>query len=166
MKAEYYIKKLNLLPHPEGGYYKEIYRSSLTISEKCLPDYYSGSRNYSTSILFLLNKTDKSKFHILNSDEIWHFYAGTMIKIYIISPQGELIIKKLGNNLDENEFFQVVIPAKSYFAAEVADKNSFGFVGCTVAPGFDFKDFYMPSKKELLKQFPQHSDIIKLFQKN
>jgi uncharacterized protein len=157
MNAEYYIKKLELEKHPEGGYFKEIYRSKNIIKSGYLPEIYEGERNQSTSIYFLLNKTDISKFHIIKSDEIWHFYSGSTIKIYIIDKQGNLTIKLLGNQLDKNESFQVIIPAEHYFAGEVVNKNMFGLVGCTVAPGFDFRDFYMPDISELSKMFPQHS---------
>lgn len=162
-KAEYWINKLNLTKHPEGGHFKEVYRADELINNKFLPERYTGDRNYSTSIYFLLEGEDKSHFHKLKSDEIWHFYEGSSVSVYIIYPDGKLEIKKLGNNFDEREEFQVIIPRGTWFGAEVNDKNSFALFGCTVAPGFDFSDFELADKNKLISDFPQHEELIEKF---
>lgn len=156
--AKYYINKLKLQKHTEGGWFKEIYRSQELIEQQSLNKRFSGNRNISTSIYFLLEKSQFSAFHRIKSDEIWHFYDGGMIEIYSISPKGELRIHKLGLNIENGELPQIIIPGGEYFAA--VPSTDFTLVGCTVAPGFDFEDFEMPSKHELIEQFPGQTEII------
>ncbi|MFA6979359.1 MAG: cupin domain-containing protein [Ignavibacteriaceae bacterium] len=160
MNAKYWIHKLDLIKHLEGGYYKEIYRSEEVIALEALPDRYSGERNVSTSIYFMLDKEQVSHFHKLQSDEIWHFYYGGSLTIYMINESGNYSVQKLGRNLDEGEALQFVIPKCTWFAAEVNDKKSFSLIGCTVAPGFDFADFELSKREELVKQFPQYKSLI------
>lgn len=160
-KAEFLIKHFNLKPHPEGGYYREIYRSDEII--KSLPERYNGNRSISTSIYFLLKGQQVSKLHKLKSDEIWHFYEGSSVKIYTLSDKGDLTEIILGRNISEGEVFQVIIKREHWFCAEAIDKNSFSFVGCTVAPGFNFDDFSLAEKEILLQKFPEHKFLIKHF---
>jgi len=164
-KVKYYIKELGLKEHPEGGYFKEVYRSDEIILKDNLPDRYNGHKNFSTSIYFLLNENDKSLFHKIKSDEIWHFYDGTAIKIYKLKNNGELKINLLGKNLKNGETLQMIIEKGNWFCAEVVDKKSFGLVGCTVAPGFDFDDFTLGRREELMKEFSEHKKLIKRFTK-
>jgi hypothetical protein len=158
-KARELIEQLKLEKHPEGGYYSEIFRSEEKII-KGLPERYSGERYICTSIYFLLSGNDFSAFHRLNSDEIWHFYTGAALDIYVIGKNKELTVHTIGNLPAEGESFQVVIKKGQWFAAEVRDKNSFALVGCTVAPGFDFKDFELGKRDVLSDEFPLHKDII------
>lgn len=158
----YYIKKLKLEKHPEGGYYKQIYKDKIMIKKEGLPNIFDGNRSCSTAIYYLLNGNNFSAFHKIKSDEIWHYYEGnTSIKIYEIKNNGELIVHDLGRNVD-NEKFVVVIEKNSWFAAELKNKeeNNFALVGCTVAPGFEFKDFKLADINELLLQYPNYIDII------
>lgn len=160
LQAEYYIDKLNLSAHPEGGYYKEIYRASESIIETHLPARYKGGRNFSTSIYFLLDGEQTSSFHKLASDELWHFYDGSAVKIFLLSGAGELSIITLGRNIEEGEQFQCVIPAGCWFGAELVDKKLFALIGCTVAPGFNFSDFTLADSEELSIRYPQHKLLI------
>lgn len=160
MKANYWINKLGLVKHPEGGYYKEIYRSEEVIAVEALPDRYTTQRNVSTSIYFLLDREDVSHFHKIQSDEIWHFYEGTSLTIHMIDDEGNYSLQKLGRNIEDGEVFQFVIPKGTWFAAEVINKNSFALIGCTVAPGFDFADFELAKRGELVGKFPMHKTII------
>ncbi|MFA4924944.1 MAG: cupin domain-containing protein [Ignavibacteriaceae bacterium] len=160
MNARYWINNLQLINHPEGGYFKEVYRSEEAITKEALPVRYSAKRNVSTSIYFLLEKEEVSHFHKLKSDEIWHFYYGSSLTIHLIDEGGNYSIQKLGRNIEEGEVLQFVIPKFSWFAAEVNDKKSFSLIGCTVAPGFDFADFELAKREELIKQFPQYKIII------
>ncbi len=162
---KYWVDKLKLQPHPEGGFYREFYRSNEIIPESSLPKRFSGSRAFSTSIYFLLDKKDVSAFHRIKQDEIWHFYYGSSLTIHIITPSGDYSNVKLGLNIDENEYPQVVVNAGCYFAAEVNNKELFTLTGCTVAPGFDFADFDMPSFVKLAELFPQHKNVLKQFSK-
>jgi predicted cupin superfamily sugar epimerase len=159
-KAKIYIDKLDLRSHPEGGYFKEIYRSGEIILPEGLPKRLKKSRSVSTSIYFLLDGKQVSKFHRLKSDELWHFYDGSSVKIYIINDSGNLSKVILGKEVAKGEVFQSVIPAGHWFAAEVIDKDSFSLVGCTVAPGFEFEDFEIAGREELLKLFPIHEKFI------
>ncbi len=152
-RAERIIKLLNLKRHPEGGYYKETYRSDETI-EKDLDKRFNGVHSLCTSIYFLLSEKDYSAFHVLKSDEIWHFYEGTTLDIHIINPNGTLNTVSLGKNFETGEHFQYIIKSGQYFAAEVRDKSSFALVGCTVSPGFEYSDFDLCNKKELIEKFP------------
>jgi len=155
-----WIEYLNLQPHPEGGWFNEPYRSEEIIKTENLPQGFEGDRNISTAIYYLLESPDFSAFHRIKSDEIWHFYAGDPLIIYTIDAQGNLSESLLGNNSWKDEFPQHVVPKGSWFAAKVKSKGTFTLVGCTVAPGFDFRDFEAGKKEDLQTQFPQHRNII------
>ena len=161
--SQYFIEKLDLKTHPEGGYYKETYRADGTIPQVTLPGGYTGDRNYATSIYFLLDSNTFSAFHRIRSDELWHFHAGTALNLYIIDIKGKLTNIKVGANLENGEQLQAVIPANSWFAAKVIAPDSFTLVGCTVAPGFDFDDFELADRKELIHIFPEHQELISSF---
>lgn len=160
LNAQYYIEKLNLTPHPEGGYYKETYRSDEVIEKQGLPERYSSKRSFSTSIYFLLRGNEFSAFHKIESDETWHFYAGTSITIMMIDEQGNYSEKIIGNNLEENNVLEYTIKRHTWFASKVNDESSFSLLGCTVAPGFDFDDFILAEKALLIYQFPQHESVL------
>ncbi len=154
------IQQLDLTPHPEGGFFKETYRSKGFISEAELGKPYEGRRNFATSIYFLLHSGTFSAFHKIHQDEQWHFYMGAPIKLHIIAPNGDYWYENIGNNLSQGEVPQYTVLGGHWFAAEVPTKDGFALAGCTVAPGFDFKDFDMPMKAHLINLFPQHADII------
>lgn len=158
--AQYWIEKLGMEKHPEGGYYKETYRSDELIDSDSLPSRYKTSRNYSTAIYFLIANNDFSGFHRLQSDEIWHFYDGCGLTLHTINPNGDYSSSKLGRNWDDGETFQIVIKAGNWFAATLNQSESHTLMGCTVAPGFDFEDFELGKKEELLKLYPQHFSLI------
>ncbi len=160
MTTEQLISKFDLTKHPEGGYFKETYRSEGIIENKNLPNKFQGNRNFSTSIYFLLTSEKFSAFHKINQDEIWHFYRGSSLKLHMISPQGAYSFIIIGNNIEANETPQFVVPAGYWFAAEVINSDSYSFTGCTVAPGFDFNDFILPKRKELIELFPKYKNII------
>ncbi len=162
-RKEEIIKKLNLISHPEGGFYRETYRSPLIITNDNLPENIIGERNCSTAIFFLLTSETFSSFHKINQDEIWLFHEGSSLELHIISESGVYTKEVLGLNLAENEFPQIVVPANSWFAADVVCENSYSLVSCTVSPGFDFKDFELAEKDKLISQFPQHAEIIGKF---
>lgn len=159
MNAPHWIDALGLLPHPEGGFYKETYRSVEKFTQQQLPNRYKGDRSFSTAIYFLLRSQDRSVFHRIQSDELWHFYAGTTLLIYVLAESG-LKIYRLGADPAQGDSLQVLIPAGCWFGAMVEKPNSYALCGCTVAPGFDFADFEMANRDELLKEFPDEEDII------
>ncbi len=154
------IARYNLLPHPEGGYYRETYRSFEIIPAPSLPKRYKGPRNYSTAIYFMLEKGNFSAFHKIQSDECWHFYAGSQLVIHVIHLNGRLETIRLGATIGNGEVFQAVVPAGCWFASEPATGSDYALVGCTVAPGFDFGDFELAKENELSKQYPQHKTLI------
>ena len=160
-KAKEYIQKLQLKSHPEGGYYKEIYRAGELILPDHLPKRYNSSRAFSTSIYFLLEGNQFSSFHRLKSDELWHFYDGSTLIIYTIDEKGELKKIKMGKESNEGEFFQIQIKQNIWFGAELHDQSSFALIGCTVAPGFEFADFELGKRDMLFNLYPEHKNIIK-----
>ena len=155
------VAKFQLLPHPEGGFYRETYRSAELIEQHALPQRFTGYRPFSTAIYFLLKEGNFSAFHRIQSDECWHFYAGQTLHVHVIHPNGQYALLKLGNDLAKGETFQAMVPAGSWFASETAAGGSFSFVGCTVAPGFDFADFELAKAAELIQQFPAMEILIK-----
>ncbi len=155
-----YIEILQLTPHPEGGFYKEIFASPNTINAEALPGIYSGPRKIYTSIYFLLESGDVSKFHRLQSDELWYFHAGNLLTIHILEADGTNRTIKLGPDIDDSHAFQARVPAGCWFGATVDQPNTFALVGCMVAPGFDFADFEMAEREQLVKDYPNYRNLI------
>jgi len=160
---QYWIEKLGLEKHPEGGYFKEVYRSEEIIPKQSLHKRYLGDRNHSTSIYFLLTSNEFSAFHRIKSDETWHFYSGSPVTVHMIDESGKYSNVKLGSNPENGEVFQFAIPHGVWFAASVNEPDSFTLVGCTVAPGFHFDDFELGKREELIKLFPQYEGVIRKF---
>jgi predicted cupin superfamily sugar epimerase len=158
--ASYWIEKLRLEPHPEGGFFRQTYRSDIQIAAEAVPARFSGERTASTAIYFLLGGDDFSAFHRLRSDEIWHFYVGSGLIVHVIDPAGEYSRIRLGSDGEKEEVLQTVVQAGCWFGSELADRNSYALVGCTVAPGFDFEDFELGKKLELVRCYPQHRRVI------
>lgn len=160
MNADQLIQKLQLTKHPERGYYQEIYRASETINADALPERYTSNRTFGTSIYFLLKSEDISHFHRLQSDEIWHFYAGSPLILHMINSYGDYSTIRLGSDIENGELFQCVVKADTWFGATVLKSDSFSLVGCTMTPGFDFEDFELGKRNKLLQLYPQHKSII------
>jgi hypothetical protein len=150
-KAQEYVDSLGLLPHPEGGFYRETYRSSKTI----------GERDLKTAIYFLITSNNISRFHRIQSDEMWYFHDGSPLSVHILSKENGHQIHKVGLNLSKGESPQFLVPANTIFGSSLDEENTFSLVSCTVAPGFDFVDFELFTTEELLKQFPENEEIIK-----
>jgi predicted cupin superfamily sugar epimerase len=159
--AQYWIDHLQLNPHPEGGFYRETYRASETIPASVLPTRFGGSRNFSTAIYFLLRSQDRSMFHRIQSDELWHYHAGSSLTIYVLQKQ-QLITHKLGPDVDKGDTLQIVIPAGCWFGAKAEQPETYTLSGCTVAPGFDFQDFELADRKKLMNEFPAYSKVIEM----
>jgi len=159
--ASYWIDRLNLTPHVEGGAFREVYRSELMIPRSNLPLFFQGDRNVSTAIYFLLAQGQFSAFHRIAADELWHFYYGDPLLVYEITHGGRMIVHRLGSNFEKGEVFQTVVKAGSWFASVPAPESEYTLVGCTVAPGFDFADFELAQRDALVHQYPEHADIIR-----
>lgn len=153
----YWVNYLKLSQHPEGGFFKETYRSEHVFT----PEGYTGERSVSTSIYYMLGQNDFSSFHKLKSDEIWHYYFGDTARLHMIDSEGKYQIRDVGPNPEAGEAFQVLIPANTWFVAETLGEYS--LVGCTVAPGFDFTDFNLSGRETMLELFPKHREIILRF---
>ncbi len=158
--ARYWIAKLKLEPHPEGGYFHQTYRAETMIARQALPPGFFGDRSASTAIYFLLEGKNFSAFHRLKSDEVWHFYAGSPLIVHVIDRAGAYSRILLGGDPESGQMFQAVVREGCWFASHVEDWKSWALVGCTVAPGFDFEDFEMARQESLLREYPQHREII------
>jgi predicted cupin superfamily sugar epimerase len=160
--ARYWIERLGLVRHPEGGWFKETFRSSVVLPALGAP--YDGVRVASTDIYFLLEAHDVSHLHRLASEERWHFHIGGAMTVYAIFPDGTRHDLRLGPNPERGEHFQVGVPAGSVFGARVDatedPERAFSLVSCTVAPGFEFADFELCDRGELLARYPGHRQLI------
>ena len=158
--ASEWIAALGLVPHPEGGYFRETYRSQETVEAEHLPARFGGPRAHSTAIYFLMAEDQFSALHRIKSDEVWHFYTGSAVTMTLIHPDGRLEAPRLGADPERGEAFQVMVPAGCWYGASVDDRRSYALVGGTVAPGFDFADFELAERAALLARFPQHREAI------
>ncbi len=167
--AEYWIKSLKLKPHPEGGYYREIYRSSELVRAEHLPERFRGARTFSTAIYFLLQPGERSRLHRIKSDEVWHFYRGLPLTIHMFGANGSYKVVRLGENPERGERYQYMVPSGTWFGVTVNDgdsssaehvQNHFALAGCTVAPGFDFEDFETASDK-IVTAYPGYQDVLR-----
>lgn len=153
-EAAYWIKKLNLEKHPEGGWFKEVYRSEDTFVESNRLNGFPDTRNFSTSIYYQLVEDDFSAFHRIKSDEIWHYYDGNSAIEIISIEHGKLRKQYCSNHPQENHAFQIIVPKNTWFAAYLSNPKGFALVGCTVSPGFHFNDFELAGN-ELLEEYPE-----------
>ncbi|WP_066894426.1 cupin domain-containing protein [Clostridium nigeriense] len=151
--AEYYIKNLEMEKHIEGGYFKESFVSV---------DEVRSDKKLWSSIYFLLETGEVSNFHRLQSDELWYYHDGEALTIYMISPEGELITSQLGNNIENGERPQVLVP-KGYIFGSAMNNDGYALVGCMVSPAFEYDEFELFDREYLLNLYPQHKEtIIKL----
>lgn len=148
--AEYFIEKLEMTVHPEGGYYKETFISKDEIKD----------RKQWTSIYFLLKEGEVSNLHRLKSDEMWYYHGGSPLTIYMITEEGVLIEEKLGLNIEAGEKPQVLVP-KNYIFGSAMNEEGYALVGCMVSPGFHFNDFELFEREDLLRSYPKYEDVIK-----
>lgn len=153
-RAQEVVDQLNLEPHPEGGAFREIYRSDLTCENTR-----GEERNVCTAIYFLVEGGNVTKWHKVLNDEVWHYYKGETLVLELISPEGILSRHRIGNRIEKDEVPQLVIPAHTWQRAYTT--GDYTLVGCTVSPGFDFEDYEEISKEELANKFPKHEVAIK-----
>lgn len=151
------VARLGLLPHPEGGFYRETYRSRETFQTD------RGPRSASTAIYFLVGRDAFSALHRIRSDEAWHFHAGAPLRVVSIAEDGTRVDHVLGLGLADGQVPQAIVPAGAWFGAilEPDREHDFALVGCTVSPGFDFADFELGRRSDLLARFPQHAEIVR-----
>ncbi|AFU57093.1 putative enolase [Candidatus Nitrososphaera gargensis Ga9.2] len=154
------VKKLALEKHSEGGYFKQTYRSDTMVNVEG----FDGPRSIATAIYYMLAGDQFSAFHRIRSDEIWHHYAGGSITLYTIDDKdgGRLSKVKIGG---KGGIPQVVIKAGTWFAAALDNRKSYCLLGCTVSPGFDYRDWELGKRDELIRMYPQHRKIIERYTK-
>lgn len=150
-EIQHLVKKLNLKPHPEGGFYSETYRSTETIPRM--------NRQLMTSIYFLLTSENVSRFHRIKSDEIWFFHAGSPLIVHTLDQNGHKE-NLVGLDILNGEQPQFLVPKDTIFGSTVKQENSYSLVSCVVAPGFDFEDFELFTKEDLIALFPKEEVII------
>ncbi len=150
------IDSLNLQPHPEGGWYRETWRS---VGEVDLPPL--GARSAGTAIYYLLAAGQHSCFHRLAADEVWHLYRGGPVFLHLLEDGSRYRRLELGGDGGEVTGYQAVVPAGTWFAATLAGPAAFGLTGCTMAPGFHFEDFQLADRRSLLAEFSDHHEIIR-----
>lgn len=156
MTAQEWIHRLNLIRHPEGGFYHQSFIADEVIRSESLD-----ARQLYTSIYFLLESGDVSRFHRLKSDELWYYHTGSSLTVHTINPDGTYRAAKLGLDIESGQRPQVLIRGGTIFGATVDDASTYSLVGCMVAPGFVFDDFELFERKQLLADYNQHETIIR-----
>lgn len=160
--AKEIIEYLGLVPLPiEGGYYKVTYTSDDILSEEMLPNRYKSERALSNAIYYLLEPGTFSALHRLESDEIWHFYAGDPVELSHIHPDGQSETVILGSDVLGDENPQVPVRRGTWMGAKLVDGGQYALLGTTMAPGYEDADFEIGDRTALLKEFPSHGDLIK-----
>lgn len=148
-----------MVPHEEGGYYKETFVSEENIPVEGTRKVIEEARRLWTSILFLLRDGEVSNFHRLKSDEMWYYHSGSPLTVYMISPEGILTTENLGLNIENGERPQVLVP-KGYIFGSSMNNDGYALVGCMVSPGFEFKDFELFERNYLLEKYPEYKETI------
>lgn len=145
------VERLDLAPHPEGGYFAETYRSERS----------AGERAFSTAIYFLVTAASPSRMHRVAADEMWHFYRGDPLEMLQLGPSGPSHVASIGSDLAAGQSPQVLVPARTWQGTRVAPGGRYALVGATVTPGFDFADFEMGDAETLIAAYPAHADLIR-----
>ncbi len=156
-RVEHLVRKLQLEPHPEGGYYREVYRARESVRSLARP---TDALVASTHIYYLLGPGDRSRLHRIRSDELWHFYSGSTLRVHVLDPDRRSYrCLRLGSDLENGDRPFDWVPAGHWFGADLATPNSYALVGCTVAPGFEFRDFELADPQAIRAQFPEHHGL-------
>jgi hypothetical protein len=160
LSAKYWIDHLNLIPHPEGGYFREVFRSAEGIAGEHLPDRYQGERRFMTSIYFLVLSEHPALLHRVHSDELWVFLDGSPLTIHTIDPGGKYQAFLLGRAIHEGHTMQYCVPAGTWFGETIDSQGGYSLVACIVAPGFEYADFELAHRTEMIRLYPGLADII------
>lgn len=155
------IERLNLIQHPEGGYYRRFWQSLYSADIK---DSYDKvvfkQRKIGSSILYLLPGNEVATWHRVNCDEMWHFYSGSPMKLTMLNKSKGVEELILGSDIMGNQNVQVIVPRLTWFCGEVIDPDSYSLCGCTLWPSFSYTDFEIAERAKLLDEFPQYKEII------
>jgi predicted cupin superfamily sugar epimerase len=158
--AELLITQLDLKPHPEGGYYRETYRSDEIIGKEVLPERYTGDRSFGTAIYYLLTRETFSAIHRLKTDEVYHFYLGDPVELVQLLPDGSGCLVTLGNDITGGTQLQTMVPHGTWHGARLAEGGKYALLGTTVSPGFEFADNEIGDRTDLIRSYPSFSDTI------
>ena len=159
--AEQIIEYFGMKPLPEeGGFYIETYRCREKIADAHLPNRYTGDRNFSTAILYLLTPDTFSALHRIKSDEIFHFYLGDSVTMLQLHPDGASEVITLGQDILNGQQIQVTVPRGTWQGCFLNPNGKFALMGTTVAPGFESADFEKGHKQKLLEQYPSQRNLI------
>lgn len=161
--ADHWIRTLRLEPHPEGGFFRETWRSPERAAQTALPERFRGDRALGTSILYLLRAGERSRLHRLRGDEVWHFHDGGPLLLHVMTPEGGYQQRRIGLNVEAGESLQAVVPHGYWFGAEPDSGAEFALVGCTVAPGFEYEDFELGDRETLLARYVEHRELVLRF---
>ena len=156
--ANYWVKQLNMIAHPEGGYYHVTYNSPYRIDSEMIECEFKGTRALASSIYFLIEEGNVSNFHRLKSDEIWYFHEGEPLTIAMITPDGKYESVQLGLDFEKGERPQIIVPAGTIFGSY--PRSGYALVSCMVSYAFEFEDFELFERQTLLEEYPEHTDII------
>ena len=160
MDAETIIRQLGLQPHPEGGFYRETYRSGETIAAAALPPRYGKDRSFSTAIYYLLTPDSFSSLHRLQSDELFHFHLGDPVTMLQLHEDGRGETITLGQDILAGQQLQVVVPRGVWQGMFLNDGGRFALLSTTVSPGFDFADFEVGTRDALIRRYPSCTAMI------
>jgi predicted cupin superfamily sugar epimerase len=160
MNVDELIKTLGLQPHPEGGYFRETYRSNGVLTASALPTRYGGDRAFGTAIYYLLTADTFSVMHRLASDEVYHFYLGDPVEMLLLQPDGSSQQVVLGHDVTAGQHVQMVVPRMWWQGSRVRTGGRFALLGCTMAPGFDFADFEEGKRADLETSYPDAKELI------
>lgn len=155
------IARLGLEPlNGEGGYYRETYRSDESVSGGALPSRYGSERQFSTAMYYLLTPDMVSAMHRVASDEVFHFYLGEPVTMLLLHPDGRQETVVLGPDIESGQRPQVVVYGGVWQGAFLTDGGGFALMGATVAPAFDFRDFELGGREELVRRYPESESLI------
>jgi len=154
------VARLGLVPHPEGGFYRETHRDAFELD--ALAPRFSARRSASTAIYYLLERGDFSALHRIRSDEVWHHYLGATLTVHVFGQERGYVPMRVGKRLSHGDAPQAVVPAGAWFGSriEANDPGDYALVGCTVAPGFDFADFELGTREHLLATHPDEAELV------
>ncbi|MFC1692255.1 cupin domain-containing protein [Candidatus Latescibacterota bacterium] len=162
MDAKEIIELLNLEPHPrEGGYYRETYRSNQKIPVHELPSHFKKDKHVCTAIYYLLTPETFSALHRVPTDELYHFYLGDPVIMFQLYSEGKSEKRLLGNNIDAGHCPQCLVPGGVWQGMKLIVGGRFALMGTTMSPGFDFQDFELGKRSELIEQYPEYEEMIK-----
>ena len=158
--AAHWIAALGLQPHPEGGFFRETWRTPGRVAREALPERFPAPRSLGTAIVYLLRAGDRSRLHRLRADEVWHLYDGGPLHLHVLEPGSGYRLLTLGRDAARGETPQCVVPHGAWFGAEPAKGAAFALAGCTVTPGFEYEDFELGERDALLAAFPAHRALV------